>query len=408
MWGQIKIRGPIEWFLKATKRRTYPGRSSTLRRCFALLSFPTAFTTSAILELVSEKTPQREATWSQKPRPVSQVSHYSKYGHLAALVKSRSTGNKQNNTPNATNTRASTHRKPIRNETPDSCYIKYNNFEYLLQACKLERSRGTAARRMGSEDELRNFSPPFSARPSTSLTPISSAVVHLARSSLSITKRKERDCVQSGPWSACAPATESLTESQQISHGVGGVVRLPESHVDLGHPREHARHTADIKQPLEVRYHTLQLSHVRLPIGASEIPRTCPTFFRQRSDGGLEPCYGRGPAVSWLKHRFWFPWHQLRWQAVHGTLEFLDERWACAVTLRGSFPTTSYHTEQRETQILKNKRDFLFQPQAHGFPWAKVAASARCSAMRDCSTSRERLHSLTEILRTTHWRHRPS
>ena len=40
-------------------------------------------------------------------------------------------------------------------------------------------------------------SSPFSARPSTSLTPVSRAVVHLARSSLSITKRKERVCVQS-------------------------------------------------------------------------------------------------------------------------------------------------------------------------------------------------------------------
>ena len=40
-------------------------------------------------------------------------------------------------------------------------------------------------------------SSPFSARPSTLLTPVWRAVAHLARSSLSITKRKGRDCVQS-------------------------------------------------------------------------------------------------------------------------------------------------------------------------------------------------------------------
>ena len=45
---------------------------------------------------------------------------------------------------------------------------------------------GKAARMMGS-----------SARPSISLTPVSRAVAHLAHSSLSITKRKERDCMQS-------------------------------------------------------------------------------------------------------------------------------------------------------------------------------------------------------------------
>ena len=37
------------------------------------------------------------------------------------------------------------------------------------------------------------------ARPSTSLTPVSRAIVHLACTSLSITKRKERGCVQSIP-----------------------------------------------------------------------------------------------------------------------------------------------------------------------------------------------------------------
>ena len=37
------------------------------------------------------------------------------------------------------------------------------------------------------------------ARPPTSLTPVLRAVAHLARSSLSITKRTERDCVQSSP-----------------------------------------------------------------------------------------------------------------------------------------------------------------------------------------------------------------
>ena len=43
------------------------------------------------------------------------------------------------------------------------------------------------------------LSSPFTARLSTSLTPVSRAVEHLAHSSLSITKRKERDCVQSTP-----------------------------------------------------------------------------------------------------------------------------------------------------------------------------------------------------------------
>ena len=49
---------------------------------------------------------------------------------------------------------------------------------------RLERARGTAAWRMGR-------------KASTLLTPVSCAVVYLARSSLLITKRKERDCMQS-------------------------------------------------------------------------------------------------------------------------------------------------------------------------------------------------------------------
>ena len=73
------------------------------------------------------------------------------------------------------------------------------SLSFLHSIGRLERVRGTAARRMGRKLFPLPFSA-FSARPSTSLTPVSRAVVYLPRSSLSITKRKVRDCVQSnGP-----------------------------------------------------------------------------------------------------------------------------------------------------------------------------------------------------------------
>ena len=59
---------------------------------------------------------------------------------------------------------------------------------------RLERVSGTAARRRGGRTKL--------------LTPISRAVAQLARSSLSITKRKERDCVQSTRRAKCQTVCE--------------------------------------------------------------------------------------------------------------------------------------------------------------------------------------------------------
>ena len=78
--------------------------------------------------------------------------------------------------------------------TQSFSFLVHNNWEAGASERHSRAENGEQGRKINNLFSI--LSSPFSARPSTTLTPVLRVVVHLVRSSLSITKRKERDCVQ--------------------------------------------------------------------------------------------------------------------------------------------------------------------------------------------------------------------